>query len=141
MRVRSRLRMVDHIPEAPRRQVRIDEGLAALDDCPGGDAVCLQEMHGLIMIPRQRPGSQELVEFGLMIPTCEYGRKSGILCQVWLTDGLAQPALLVVGADGDGDPHIIALAGIDTLRHHVWVSVTQRTRHTASHRVVHHIFP
>ena len=76
LRVRSRLRMVDHIPEAPGRQMRIDEGFAAFEHSPGGDAVRLQEMHGLIVLALLRPGRQDLVEFGLMVSTCEYGRKS-----------------------------------------------------------------
>src|SRR5215510_3654667 len=77
--VRSCLRMVDHIPEAPRRQMRIDEGFAALEHSPGRNPVRLQEMHGLIVLVRLRPGRQDLVEFGLVVSTREHSRKSRIL--------------------------------------------------------------
>src|SRR5262245_48772870 len=107
LRVRSCLRMVDHIPEAPGRQMRINEGFTALKHCPGGNAVRLQKMHGLIVLTLLCPGHQYLVELGLVMSTCEHSRKSRILGQVGLPYGSAQPAPFVVGADGDGDPHIV----------------------------------
>src|SRR5207237_7396987 len=99
----SHLRMVDHIPEAPSRQMRIDEGFAALEYCPGRNAVRLQKMHGLIGLARLRPGRQDVVEFDQMVSTCEHSRKPRVLRQLWLPSSSAQPAPLVVRADGDGD--------------------------------------
>src|SRR5215813_1236542 len=141
LRVRSYLWMVDHIPEASGREMWIDERFAALEHRPSGDAVRLQEVHGLIMLALLRPGRQNLVEFDLMVSTCEHGCKPWLPRQVGLTDRSAQPVPLVVRADGDGDPHIIALTGIDALWHQVRVSVAQRTRHAARPRIVHDIFP
>src|SRR5262249_36236066 len=84
LRVCSCLRMVDYIPEAPSRQMRINEGFTALEHGPGGNAVRLQEMHGLIVFTLLCPGRQDLVELGLMVLTCEHGRKSRVLGQVGL---------------------------------------------------------
>src|SRR6266702_7275939 len=84
LRVRSRLRMVDHIPEAPSRQMRIDESFAALEYGRGRNAVRLQRMHGLIMLALLCPGRQDLVELGLVVSTCKPSRKSRILGQVGL---------------------------------------------------------
>ena len=64
--------------------MRIDESFAALKHCPGGNAVRLQEMHGLIVLALLRPGRQDLVEFGLVVSTCEHRRKSRLLGQVGL---------------------------------------------------------
>ena len=49
--------------------MRIDESFAALKHCPGGNAVRLQEMHGLIVLALLCPGRQDLVEFSLMVST------------------------------------------------------------------------
>jgi hypothetical protein len=67
----------------------IDEGFAALEHGSGGDAVCLQEMHGLIVLALLRPGRQDLVELGLMTSTCEHSCKPRVLRQVRLTDSAA----------------------------------------------------
>src|SRR4029450_10162686 len=76
LRVRSRLRMVDHIPEAPGRQMRIDEDFAAFEHSPGRDTVRLQEMHGLIVLALLRPSRRDRAEFGLVVSTLEHSRKS-----------------------------------------------------------------
>jgi hypothetical protein len=59
--------------------MRIDEDFAAFEHSPGGDAVRLQEMHGLIVLALLRPSRQDLVEFGLVVSTHEHSRKSRIL--------------------------------------------------------------
>ena len=51
--------------------MRIDESFAALKHSSGGNAVRLQEMHGLIVLALLRPGRQDLVEFGLVVSTCD----------------------------------------------------------------------
>jgi hypothetical protein len=62
--------------------MRVNKDFAALEHCPGGDAMCLQEVHGLIVLSLLRPNSQDLVEVGLMVVTGKHSRKPGILSQV-----------------------------------------------------------
>ena len=114
----------------------INEGFAAFEHCPSRDAVRLQEVHRLIVVALLRPGCEKPIQLSLVCTTREDGRKPGVVGQVRLTNGPAQPAPFRIGTDGDGDPHIVALARIHALRHHVGVSVAHGTGHTARHRVI-----
>jgi hypothetical protein len=88
--------MVDYIPEAPRLKMRIYQRFTPGQHCPSGNAMRLQDMHGLIVIVLLCPVDQELIEFRLMPLTGKHGGEPGILSALWVADRLTELAPLVV---------------------------------------------
>jgi hypothetical protein len=133
--------MLHHVPEAAGVEMRVDERFTARQYRPRRHAVRLQPMHRLVVRVCLCPGRQETIELILVLTAGEESGKPWILSQGRLAEGAAQAVPLRVRPHRDGQPHILALAGIDALGHVQRMAVPRRLRHPPGEGIVHQCLP
>src|SRR5258708_1489045 len=120
--------MLDDIPEAPRHQMRVDNGFATLEYGSSRHTLCLEQAHRLYMLPLLCPGHEDLVKLCLMLTPHQRCGKAWVPCQMWLTDSPAQPLPFGIRAHRNGYPAILPQAGIHPLWHPERMAVPRRAR-------------
>jgi hypothetical protein len=118
--------------------MRLGDDLCRRDHGSRRHTVVLQNMHRCIVVASTGPGGENVIQRSLVLPTPRQCGKSNIVSQLGLTDGVTKAAPLSIGADGDGHPQIVALAGIDAVRRHEQMPVGDGRCNPSRERVIHH---
>src|SRR2546430_1595309 len=118
--------------------MRLGDDLCRRDHGAGGGARGLPKMQCFLMGSATGPGGENVIQRSLVLPTSRQCGKSTIVSQLGLTDGVTKAAPLSIGADGDGHPQIVALAGIDAVRRHEQMPVGDGRCNPSRERVIHY---
>src|SRR5262249_45258168 len=109
----------------------------ASQHCPSRHPVHLQQVHGLVVLVRLRPGYQEAIEFLLVLAAGKERSKSRLLGQGRLPDSTTPTVPFRVTPPRDGQPHVLALTGIDPLGYPQRMAVAQRLRYPPGEGIIH----
>ena len=130
--------VVDPLVEAAVSHVRVRKHLAAVHHRGGGNSHALKNAHEFLVVPTRCPLAQETVEFVLMV---ESGRRVGepfFEAPSRAVHSFGQGLPLLVVLDANGDPLVIAAAGVDAVRRVIGMSVAHDATVASVNLVVQH---
>ena len=107
--------VVDSLVEAAVSHVRVCKHLAAVQHRGGGYLFPLKSLHQFHVVPTGSPAAQQTVQFVLMLETGRRVGKSLFKTPSRTSHCIRQSLPLVVVLDANGDPLVIAAAGVDAV--------------------------
>ena len=126
--------------------MRVGELVGNVHHRHGRDSRRLQPFRHLLGAEAARPRRDDLVHIAAVGPAGRFIGEPGVVGQAGVSgasafDDSSQCLPLVLGAHGDGDPGVVAGAGIIVVRREVRVVVAGRNRDLARHLVLQHRRP
>ena len=128
--------MTEGLEETAVVDVLVGVEVGLVHDGAGGDAGGLEAAHRLDVAHGPRPRRDLGVHLVLVLPAGEDGGEAEVGGEIVASHGGAEPAPFGVGGDRDGEPLVLAGAGVGAVGGHGGVAVPQRRGDAVVHGVV-----